>query len=106
MKRFLLLALGVFFAMPAAVGLFDAWCYTLLGAQATGLDWTGGRSMVAHIFGTLSIVPILIGMKRETAPRIIGYQPRPGSNVNPPPTYARPAPPPNPPQRRGSGERG
>jgi len=58
MKRFLLFALGAFLAMPAAVGLLDAWCYTLLGAQATGLDWTGGRSVVAYLFGAVSIVPL------------------------------------------------
>lgn len=99
MKRYLLLALGAFFAMPAAVGIIDAWCYTLLGAQATGLDWSDGRSLTAYIFGALSIVPILLGSKRGTAPCIGGYQPiRP--NSNPPPTYGRPPMPPAPPPPR------
>jgi len=106
MKRILLLALGAFFALPAAVGLFDAWCYTLLGAQATGLDWTGGRSVTAYIFGAVSIVPIFIGWKRGTAPRIVGYQPL-GPNSNPPPAFERPPPPPTPPPARSlRGERG
>lgn len=63
MKRYLLLALGVFLALPAAVGLFDAWCYTLLGAQATGIDWTDGRSAVAYVFGALSIAPLGFGLR-------------------------------------------
>lgn len=56
MKRFLLLALSAFFALPAAVGIVDAWCYTLLGAQATGLDWTGGRAVTAYLSAAVTIV--------------------------------------------------
>ena len=70
MKRFLLLALGAFLALPAAVGIFDAWCYALLGAQATALDWTaGGRTITAYIFGALSIAPLGIGAMMRTEER-------------------------------------
>lgn len=44
MKRFLLLAfwlsLATFFAMPIALGIFDAWCYIVFGATVTGVQWT------------------------------------------------------------------
>lgn len=99
MKRILLLALGVFLALPAVVGIVDAWCYTLLGAQATGLDWTGGRSVTAYIFGAISIAPIAFSLLMDEPPRILGYQPL-GPNSNPPPTYERPPPPPSPPPPR------
>ena len=110
MKRFLLFALfatlAIFFAAPAALGIFDGWCYTVLGRAVTGVVWNADSVILSGLF----LVPaggcaLIVGFvaEEDTGPSpawVPGPPPpkRPGSN--PPPTYARPPMPPAPPPPR------
>ncbi len=64
MKRFLILALTatlmIFFCAPAALGIVDAWCYLMLGAQVSSVEWNSTTVPIAWVMALLGVFCLLI----------------------------------------------
>lgn len=70
MTRLLKVALGVLALLlltPTIVGMIDAWCWTILGHQASSIKWSEGRAAIASsmlVLGVLSALVVLLVEKR------------------------------------------
>lgn len=106
MKRFLPLALlttlTIFFATPAMLGIFDVWCFVMLGRAVSAIEWTEitivlALGMLIPASGCVFVASIIAEPAAPLRPYVPGPPPPKRAGSNPPPTYERPPPPPSPP---------